>query len=182
MIITPQNSIALMVDIQEKLLPHIHESKELVKNCHTLIEGLKLFEVPIIANEQYPKGLGKTDQTLAEKLEDVEFYEKESFSCCACKDTKAQLLKSKKNVAIVFGIETHICVMQTCLDLLTKNISPVVVVDCCGSRKPLDKEVALQRMVKAGVVPTTYEALLFELCKDSQNAKFKELNALVANS
>ncbi len=179
MLINTQNSLAIMVDIQEKLTPSIQMHEELIKNCEILIDGLKLFEIPIIANEQYPQGLGSTIEGLKEKLSEVEFIEKTNFSCCANEQTKTKILKSKKNIAIVFGIEAHICVMQTCLDLLNKDICPVLVVDCIGSRKELDKQIAIQRMIQAGVVPITYEALLFELCKDSKNPLFKDLSKLV---
>ncbi len=179
MIITPQNSLAIVVDIQEKLLPHIHENAQIIKNAQILIEGLKLFDIPFILNEQYPKGLGNTAKELREKLQDEEVFEKTSFSCCANEQTRAKIINSKKNTAIVFGIETHICVLQTCLDLIANNISPILVTDCCGSRKPHDKEIAIQRLNQAGVIPTTYESLLFELCQGSQNPLFKEISNLV---
>lgn len=179
MIISPLNSLVMLVDIQEKLTPHIHENETLIKNTQTLVDGLKLFEIPFIVNEQYPKGLGNTIPQLKTKLENIKTMEKTTFSCCGQDTTREKILKSKKNIAIVFGIETHICVMQTCLDLLAHNISPILVVDCCGSRKLYDHEIAITRMVQAGVIPITYEALLFELCKSSQAPFFKEITKLV---
>ncbi|PID48035.1 MAG: hydrolase [Proteobacteria bacterium] len=179
MIITPQNSLAVVVDIQEKLLPHIHQKDEILKNTNILVEGLKIFDIPFILNEQYPQGLGNTIEELRSKLENVQSLEKTCFSCCANEQTREKIIKSKKTTAIVFGIETHICVLQTCLDLIANNISPVLVVDCCGSRKKQDKDLAVQRMVQAGVIPTSYEALLFELCKSSKHPNFKEISKLV---
>lgn len=179
MIVTPTNSLTIMVDVQEKLFPHICEYETLSKNMEILIEGLKLFEIPFIINEQYPNGLGHTIPNLKEKIPDSVPNEKLTFSCCAEKQTKCSILKSKKSTAIVFGIETHICVLQTCLDLIANNISPVLVTNCCGSRKQNDHDVALMRMVQAGVIPVTYEALLFELCKRSDNPLFKKISALV---
>lgn len=179
MIITPENSLVMVVDIQEKLISHIKDYKQLVKNASILIDGLKLFEIPFILNEQYPKGLGHTIDELKSKLDNIKTTEKLTFSCCGADATKTTILKSKKSIAIVFGIETHVCVLQTCLDLLANNILPVLVVDCCGSRKTHDHEIALQRMIQAGVVPTTYESLLFEICKQSDNPLFKEVSKLV---
>ncbi len=178
MIITPENSIALIIDIQEKLVPHIHENKQIIKNINILLEGLKVFNMPVILNEQYPKGLGKTLKCVQEKV-NSEANEKLTFSCCKSEKTQQAILKSKKNTAIVFGMETHICVLQTCLDLLTNNFAPVLVVDCCGSRKKIDHDVAISRLIQAGVVPITYEALLFELCKSSDNPLFKQVRKLV---
>lgn len=178
MIITVENSMALVVDIQERLAPHIEGGEQIVKNIDILLEGLKVFDLPTILHEQYPKGLGKTLPIIKDKLE-CEANEKLTFSCCKSEETKQAILKSKRNIAIVFGMETHICVMQTCLDLLANNFTPVLVVDCCGSRKKLDHDVAVSRMVQAGIVPTTYEALLFELCKSSANPLFKSIRKLV---
>lgn len=179
MIATPQNSLAMIVDVQERLLPHIYENQKLQKNIDILIQGLKILEVPFLLNEQYPKGLGKTVQSISSKLPENTPFEKQTFSCCANPATKEQLLKIKKNIVIVFGIETHVCVMQTCLDLLTHNFSPMVVTNCCGSRSLNDHEIATRRMVQAGIVPTTYESILFELCKGSENVAFKQISQLV---
>ncbi len=178
MIITPENAMVIVVDIQEKLVPHIHGHEKIIENTNTLLEGLKVFQMPTILNEQYPKGLGKTIPSIKEKV-NCEASEKLTFSCFKTDTTKQSILKSKKNIAIVFGMETHICVLQTCLDLLGNNFAPVLVVDCCGSRKKEDHDTAILRMVQAGVVPTTYESLLFELCKCSDNPLFKSIRKLV---
>lgn len=179
MIVSATHSLAMVVDIQERLVPNIYENEKMVKNMQTLIDGLKLFDIPFLVNEQYPKGLGSTIKPIKDKLQDTQINEKLSFSCCGASQTKEKILKSKKNTAIVFGIETHVCVMQTCLELLANNFSPVLVVDCCGSRKLYDHEIAIQRMIQAGVTPTTYEALLFELCKTSDSQLFKQMSKLV---
>lgn len=179
MTVTPSNSLVMVVDVQERLIPHIQNYKTLVKNMQILIEGLKLFELPFVLNEQYPKGLGSTISEIKSKLENIPTMEKTTFSCCGSTTTKQSILKGKKSIAIVFGIETHVCVMQTCLDLVANNILPILVVDCCGSRKSQDQEIAIMRMIQAGVIPTTYEALLFEICKQSDNPIFKEISKLV---
>lgn len=179
MLISPCHTIGMIVDIQEKLLPHIRNHEKLIQNITILLKGLNILEIPYILNEQYPKGLGSTVKEVAEHLEDINPFEKTSFSCCGNEATHQHLLKAKKSSAIVFGIETHVCVMQTCLDLLANNIAPIIVTDCVGSRKQKDHEVAMMRLVQAGVIPATYESLLFELCKDAQNQAFKEISKLV---
>ncbi len=174
-----ENSIAILVDIQEKLSPHMFEYEELVKNSQIILKGLKLFNIPIIANEQYPQGLGHLIEPLKNELSEEEINEKNTFSCCAVEQTKQKILDSKKSTAIVFGIETHICVLQTCLDLISCGITPVLVVDCCSSRKQKDKDIAISRMIQAGVIPTTYESLLFEFCGCSKHEAFKSISKLI---
>lgn len=173
------STISMVVDIQERLLPHIQNHEELLKNVLILIQGLEILEIPTVLNEQYPKGLGATVPEILEHLKNVQPFEKVTFSCCGNSETHQHVLKAKKSSAIVFGIETHVCVMQTCLDLLSNNITPILVTDCVGSRKQKDHDVAIMRLVQSGVVPVTYESLLFELCKTSLHPRFKEISALV---
>lgn len=179
MLIQPTSTICMVVDIQEKLLPHIKEHEELLQNMIKLIQGLKLLDIPFILNEQYPQGIGKTVKEISEQLDGITPFEKVTFSCCGNDTTRQHILKSKKNSAIVFGIEAHVCVMQTCLDLLSNNITPIIVTDCIGSRKQKDCDIAIMRLVQTGAVPVTYESLLFELCKTSLHPNFKEISAII---
>lgn len=179
MLIQSLHTFGMVVDIQEKLLHHINNHEELLKNTLVLIEGLKILEVPMVLNEQYPKGLGRTIPQILKYFEEIEPLEKVTFSCCGNAKTREHISKLKKSSAIVFGIESHVCVMQTCLDLLSNNITPIIVVDCMGSRKQKDHDIAIMRLVQLGAVPATYESLLFELCQTSLHPKFKEISALV---
>ncbi|DAB34665.1 MAG TPA: hydrolase [Sulfurospirillum sp. UBA12182] len=176
--ILPQNTQALVVDIQEKLFPHISQNEELLANCVKLIKGLKLLEIPFILNEQYPKGIGHTIPKIQELLQ-LNAFEKVTFSCCQTPATMEALEKEKRKFVIVFGIEAHVCVLQSVIDLLEAGFIPVLVVDCISSRKLSDKEVAISRMVQAGAIPTTSESLLFELCISAKNQIFKEISQLV---
>ncbi len=173
------NSLAIIVDIQEKLMPSIYEHGKLTKNVEILIQGLKLFDIPFLACEQYPKGLGTTIDEVKSKLTTQNFIQKTKFSCFANETSKQQIVSLGKKNVIVFGIEAHICVLQTCLDLLENGFCVFVVVDCCGSRKNLDKNIAMQRLSQAGAILTSYESLLFEICKSSKHEKFKELSKLI---
>lgn len=179
MLIKAENCCALVVDIQQKLLPHMHQHQQLLNNALLLIEGLQLLEVPIILNEQYPKGLGASAPPISALLNNTTPYEKVSFSCCGNAPTKQKIDSLGKTHAIVFGIESHVCVMQTCLELLGMAITPIVVSDCMSSRKEHDHQTALLRLVEQGAIPATYESLLFELCQSAKHPQFKQISNLV---
>jgi nicotinamidase-related amidase len=177
--IKADDCVFVQVDIQERLFPHIDNNEELEKNLIILIQGLKLHEIPIIVNEQYKKGIGETIASLRELTDDYPHFEKTTFSCCGNEDGLAAIKATGKKIVILAGIETHVCVLQTALDLLEEGLQPVLVTDCVNSRKPKDKEMAIQRLIQAGVIPTTYESLLFELTVNAKNPVFKEISKLV---
>jgi nicotinamidase-related amidase len=177
--IDPKSVITLVVDIQEKLFPHMNEYELLLENSIKLISGLKLLNIPFILNEQYPKGIGHTIAPIKELLSDINAYEKVTFSCCKTDATMKAIQKENKKFVIVFGIEAHVCVLQSVLDLLEVGFIPVLVTDCISSRKESDKVVAIQRMVQVGAIPATSESLLFELCVSAKNEAFKEISKLI---
>lgn len=177
--IKAQESVFIQVDIQEKLFPHILDNEELEKNLLILLKGLKLHEIPFIINEQYKKGIGETIPSLRELVDSDPHFEKTTFSCCGNEDGLDAIKKTGRKTAILAGIETHVCVLQTALDLLEEGFKVVLVTDCVSSRKLKDKETAIQRLIQAGVIPTTYESLLFELTVNAKNAVFKEISKLV---
>lgn len=168
-----------LVDVQERLFPHMANSVEFERNILKLIKGLKVLEVPFIVNEQYKKGIGETIPSIRELVENDPHFEKTTFSCSKNEPTFEAIKALGKKFIIVAGIETHVCVLQTCIDLLESGFTPVLVTDCCTSRKENDTKVALDRLIQAGVVPTTYESLLFELTLNAKHPKFKEISALV---
>ena len=169
----------LVIDIQEKLYPHIYKNEKVLENSIRLIKGLKLLKTPFTLNEQYPKGIGSTINPIKELLNGEKVYEKVTFSCCQTEATMEQIKNQNKKFVIVFGIEAHVCVMQSVLDLLEAGFIPVVITDCIGSRKPHDKDSAIQRMIQSGAIPSTYESILFELCVSSKNDVFKEISKIV---
>lgn len=168
-----------LVDVQEKLFPHIGNKEELEKNLPILVKGMKVLNVPIIVNEQYKKGIGETIEPLKELLLEYPFYEKTTFSGCQNESILTALKVSGKKNIVVAGIETHVCVLQTCIDLLENDFNVILVTNCSGSRKKLDHKMAISRLVQAGVIPTTYESILFELTVDSKNSRFKEISSLI---
>ncbi|MGB7403062.1 MAG: hydrolase [Arcobacter sp.] len=174
-----KNAAFCLVDVQERLYPHMTNKDEVEKNLLTLVKGLQLHEVPFIVNEQYKKGIGETIPSLRELVDDYPHFEKTTFSCCKNEETMIAINTLGKKQIIVAGIETHVCVLQTCIDLLQAGYKVILVTDCVTSRKQNDTDVAITRLVQAGVIPTTYESLLFELTVNAKHPQFKGISALV---
>ena len=173
------DTVALVIDIQEKLFPHIDDHNRLLTNSKILLSGLKVLDIPIIVTEQYPKGLGSTINEISKLITDFSPIEKLSFNCCGeAKFLKEVQIYAKRNI-LILGIETHVCVLQTVMDLIERGYHPVIIEDCVSSRKPKDRETALKRMAREGVIITTYESILFELCEVAGTDQFKQISKLV---
>ena len=171
--ISEENVQFLIIDVQEKLVKMLGES-EVSKNCIKLAKAINILKLPVIITEQYPKGLGSTINEIKENLPNANYIEKTAFS--AFEEIK-HLIKKKQ--IVIFGIETHICVLQTALELL-KNGYEVFVVQCaCGSRSEENKEAALRRLIHAGIEIVTLEMVIFELLKTSKHPNFKEIQAII---
>jgi len=177
--IIKENSAGLIIDIQERLFPYIHEHDQVAANTSILIKGLKVLGLPIVVTQQYTKGLGSTVPQLLEALGTEEYLEKMAFSCCDDEGFMGELLRLGRKNIIIAGIESHVCVLQTTIDLLERKFQPVVVEDCISSRNPNDKIIAVERMRAEGAIITTYESVLFELLRYSGTAEFKEISKLV---
>jgi nicotinamidase-related amidase len=177
--IRKEDSVVLIIDFQEKLFPHIYNHISLKDNVTRLVSGLTILNIPTIITEQYRKGLGNTIQPLKEILPDVELFEKITFSCCDDSKVLATLQKLNRKFVIITGIEAHVCVLQTVIDLIDYGFMPVVVADCISSRKETDKLIALERIKNEGAIITSYESILFELCRVAGNEKFKEISAII---
>jgi nicotinamidase-related amidase len=167
----------LVVDVQEKLLPYIENQDRLVWNIRRLIDGARLLDVAIGATEQYPQGLGPTVAPLAERLEEIPA--KLTFSCGGCAEVFERFRDAGRHKILVTGIECHVCVQQTVLDLLSGGFRVYLAVDAVGSRFPLDYETALRRMDSAGATLTTTEAALFEWCDAAGTDEFRQISKLV---
>ncbi|MFT4554796.1 MAG: nicotinamidase-related amidase [Planctomycetaceae bacterium] len=177
-LLSRDESRLLIVDMQEKLLPVINDQEDVLANCLKLIEAAKILEVPATATEQYPKGLGPTVSAITERL--PHRPEKIEFSCLNCLDWNSTAAEPEGRFKVVVaGIESHVCVLQTVLDLLSQGFRVFVAADAVGSRKPLDRDVALQRMASSGAVITTTESVLFEWCERAGTPEFKEISRLV---
>jgi nicotinamidase-related amidase len=174
-----EQTAGLVIDIQERLFPYIHEHETMARNAGILIQGLQALQVPIIVTEQYTKGLGPTVQPLRELFNDGTPLEKLAFSCCDDAGFMGHLDALQKRFIVITGIESHVCVMQTCIDLLEKNYIPVIAEDCVSSRRLNDKVIAIARMRQMGAIITTYESVLFELLRFSGTDEFRAISKLV---
>lgn len=174
-----KDSIALVIDIQEKLLPVIHGQEKIKKNIKRLLQGLRALQIQIIVSEQYIKGLGPTVQEIESIVKNVPHHEKLSFSCLGEAPLRAEIISYSKNQVIIVGIETHVCVLQTALDLLEEGFQPIIIEDCVGSRNPNDKVIAIERLRSAGAIISSYESILFELCEKASTEEFKIISKLI---
>ena len=173
------DAVGLVVDIQERLFPHIFEHEQLQENAVKLIRGLRILDVPLLVTQQYTKGLGPTIPAIDQALEHYTPVEKLTFSCCGAPGLMESLEQLGRKQVILFGIETHVCVLQTTLDLLEQGYQPVLIEDCVSSRKLNDKLVAVERMRSEGAIISTYESILFELSGIAGTDTFKAISKLV---
>lgn len=174
-----EDTVAVCVDIQEKFTQIVYKFDKTLKNTITLIDGLNVLEIPILVTEQYPKGLGFTINEIKQHLLEYKPIEKLAFSCCGSQDFCDVLKNTGKKNVIVFGIETHVCVLQTVLDLIEMGYQPVLIEDCVSSRKKSDRKTALNRMREEGAIISSYESILFELSRVAGTEKFKQISNLV---
>ncbi len=177
----PDRAMLLVIDIQEKLLPLIDGRERIVNRSRTLLQGAKLFDLPILVTEQYPKGIGQTVPELANVLAttSAERLEKTTFSCCGDDAIRSALRRIDRDQIIICGIEAHVCVQQTALDLLMMDYQVNICADAAGSRTQLDYDVAMERMRHAGAHVTTAESVLFELCNACGTERFKKMLELI---
>jgi nicotinamidase-related amidase len=177
--IVKEQTCGLIIDIQEKLYPHIRNFEVLSRNNITLIQGLKILNIPVLLTQQYTKGLGETIPGIRELINEINPVEKNSFSCCDEPSFMDALKRLGKRNVVIAGIEAHVCVLQTTLDLLKLDYIPVIIEDCISSRKKSDKKIALERMRQEGAIISTYESILFELTRFARTDEFKQISRLV---
>ena len=174
------NTVVVIVDVQERLLPHMHEADRTREKILTLIRGARALEAPLLVTEQYPKGLGPTVAPVSEALgESAPRIIKSTFSCCDDALFRERLASVGRKTVLLAGIEAHVCVLQTALDLLETGYQPVVVLDATSSRNAREREIAARRIEVEGGRITSVESILFELTRVSGTARFKEISKLV---
>src|SRR5262249_36573813 len=167
----------LVVDVQEKLMAKIPGAAGLVRNLAFLVDGARLLDVPVMATEQYPKGLGPTVPELAQRL--PERPDKTAFSCCAIPGLVEGFRRKGRSRIVVAGIESHVCVLHTALDLLAADFRVYIAVDAVASRFAVDHATALMRLETAGAILTTVETVLSEMTSGAGHPRFKQVSALV---
>ncbi|WP_417222387.1 hydrolase [Amphritea sp.] len=176
MLIYPNSSCLLVVDIQEKLAPAIHEGDAVIANVRWLAEVAKLANVPVLTTEQYPKGLGPTVAELQDVLPKEGFMEKMHFSCMAEPSCNEKINSIKPNQVVIVGMEAHVCVLQTAIQIKQQAREVFVVADGVSSRNPADKAAALERMRHCGIHIVTKEMVGFEWIQTSGTDQFREFS------
>ncbi len=167
----------LVVDVQQKLIGLIDGYTRIVWNIRRLIDAAKLLGLPVLATEQYPQGLGPTTAELLSRLDRV--FEKTAFSCGGSAELCREMASLGRRKWLVCGIEAHVCIQQTVLDLLAEGFVVYVAADAIGSRGKMDYEIALRRLETSGATLTSMEAAMFEWCQDSKAPQFKAISQMV---
>ena len=177
--ILKKDAVGLIIDIQERLFPVMREKEKLLTNCKILLTGLETLKIPVLATQQYTKGLGDTLPEIQSVLSNFLFVEKKDFSCCDEPVFVEKLKQTRAKNVIICGIESHVCVLQTAVDLKDAGLNPVVVMDCVSSRTKENIEMAKERFRYEGIMMTSCESILFELTRTAGSAEFKAISALV---
>ena len=176
---TAENATLVIIDIQEKLFRVMYEKEALSSNIQKLIKGVQIMDIPIIVTEQNPDGLGTTIPEISNILPGLQPIPKFSFSCCVEEGFQRKLEKLHRKQVLITGIETHICVYQTAMDLLSSGYEVQIVADCVSSRTQENRDLALNRMSMEGVRLTSIEMILFEFLKTAKEERFKAISTIV---
>lgn len=170
-------SALLIIDVQEKLVPVIVDNGRLIWNIGRLVEAAQRLDVPVFVTEQYPQGLGNTVEPLRSRLPAA--VEKTRFSCGQCQTLIDGLRVDGRFQVVIAGIESHVCVTQSALDLAAKGFRVFVVEDAVSSRSSTTHRVAMRRMEALGVTLLPTESAIFEWCEDAADSQFKAISSLV---
>ena len=182
--IAPDRACVVVIDVQAKLLPLIHNYEQLTQACVKLLAGTTIFSIPVVVTEQYAKGLGKTVPPIdvACQKANAQVLEKPTFSAWAEPAVRDALRELDRPQIIVIGIEAHVCVQQTVLDLMSRDFDVFVCADAVGSRGPVDYQCALERMRQEGAWVTTVESMLFECCNRCDTPQFKRMLEVIKSA
>jgi nicotinamidase-related amidase len=179
-VVSKDNVALLVVDVQERLFPHVERSCEIMQRMQLVIKGFQILQIPIRVSEQYPKGLGHTMGGLKDCFSsDQIYFSKTSFSCLGDPQVKSEILQIPASQWILIGIEAHICVLQTAKDLLAVGKQVVVLNDAISSRSIYDFSTAIAEMRDCGIRVSSVETILFELLRDATTSEFKAISQLI---
>lgn len=175
------NTILIIVDVQEGLLKAMNPeiAKEVIKNILILLSFAKTMGIPFLATEQYPKGLGQTSPEIKAEMEGMVPIEKVAFSCCRVEEFNNRLGSFRKKQIILCGIETHVCILQTAIDLMEKGYEVYVVADGVCSRRKMDWKIGLKYLERRGAMISTTEIIAFQLLKEAGTEEFKRLSKII---
>lgn len=178
-LIKKEEAVLVAIDFQTKLMPAMADADALEETAVKLIKGIRILDIPVLVTQQYTKGLGPTTEKIGDALGDYKPIEKITFGAMGTPDFVDALEKTGKKSVILIGIEAHICVQQTALQLLDAGYQTYVIQDCIASRKDTDRMCSQQRMAAAGAIITSYEAILYELMRGAKAEGFKAISAIV---
>ena len=173
------NAVLIIIDIQGNLAQAMYDKENLFANGVKLIQGIKAFNLPIIVTEQIPQKLGQTIPQIAAQLEGINHIAKETFSCWDDQNFIKQLKALNRKHIIIAGIECHVCVYQTALDLISNGYTVYLVADAVSSRTPENRQIGIDAMKSAGAHITSTEMVLFELLRTAADTKFKDIFKIV---
>ncbi|HEU4889604.1 MAG TPA: hydrolase [Thermoanaerobaculia bacterium] len=176
------NTVLVIIDAQERLMPVIDGAESVIANIERLVRGCHILGIPALLTEQYVKGLGPTVEPVRRAFEETSGYspiEKSCFSACGCEPFSARLAALGRRQVLVAGVEAHVCVYQTVEDLLARDLAVSVMVDAVSSRTAQNREIALRRMVSDGVKLSSTEMALFELTVAAGTDEFRAISRLV---
>jgi nicotinamidase-related amidase len=172
------DTVFIMIDIQEKFLPVIYDIQSVIENSNRLVKSSSILNIPLIITEQYPKGLGPTVDEI--QLEDNQsVIEKITFDCFGCDEFVSALDSLNRKCLIIFGIEAHVCILQTCLHAVEKGYEVHVIADAVSSRTQNNRNIALERIRQSGVFVASTEMILFQLLDRAGTDEFKAISKLV---
>jgi len=172
-------SALLIVDIQERLAPATDDPEPVVRNAGILLRAAARLEIPVLVSEQYPRGLGPTVPEIAGLVAPEAIVDKLHFSCVRDVGWAERFAATGREAAVVAGMEAHVCVLQTVLGLLDQGVACAVVADAVTSRTPLNRDLALDRMARAGALVVSTEMVVFEWLGVAGTDEFRELSALI---
>ncbi|MBD3232659.1 MAG: isochorismatase family protein [candidate division Zixibacteria bacterium] len=177
--LTRDKAALVIVDVQGKLATIMHNKDRLFDNLSKIIRGAKVLDIPIIWNEQIPDKLGETIPEIQELLPDQKPLEKNSFSCCDNQGFMDQLQDLQRNQVLLVGIETHVCVYQTAIDLLAQGLEVYIVADATSSRHEINYQIGIQAMTDAGAKISSVEMALFEMLKFAEGDDFRQIIKII---
>jgi len=172
-------TVLVVIDVQSKLLPVIYDYPALVENIKRIIKCTQILGIPIVLTEQYPRGLGSTVEEIKETLSEYHPIEKVSFSCCEEENFINRIKQLNRKQILVCGIEAHICVYQTCMDLVSEGYEVHLLIDAISSRKRDNRNLTIEKLNGMGVQITSVEMALFEILKDATSDEFKRISRIV---
>ena len=178
-LIQRDGTVLVVIDVQERLFPHIHDKETVSLNIRRLVRFASIIGMPIIVTEQYPKGLGRTIPEIRGLIQNLRPIEKLDFNCFGSREFREALEELKAENLILTGIEAHICVSQTAIDGVERGYRVYIVADATSSRREVDKLIALERARQYGAVIVSTEMLIYELLRRAGTKEFKEALKLV---